>query len=538
MQEEIKLETIKHPNDKQNANKLISIFLKVQKFLQPTSYSEQGSSRIVSIDVLRGIAIFCTCFIHEVSLFLDVNIILKLKMPEALLGYIIGLPSMLFSQWKTLFTIICGMTYAYLGNDALWSVKKLSVEFLKRTIVSFIQLPLFFFFNVLLNYFWLLDYQWNKTAPHPFVEKWYTMQNGDSAACWFYGCTFCFLHFIAYSVNLIAKVFQRKSTPQHVIYYQRAVIYMIYAIIIGFVTNQVQVSTFNFLKNKYPATFANVNMLECAASSLGNQFSPNTRQGLQNMFIAFISGAQCFVFPLWTNLFFGCMFGCFFRAVVLHRQQMNNHTWMKLRKRYLLVFGFSFVIPLILWGFQSWITISDIKAGRRMHFQSIKRLATGEFYYNCYMPELVFFDDIFMFLAVFTIFFLFDAQTSQKSIARTNNSLYLRRFSTGSLTCYVFSPVLGGFIRGLLPSFNKQSMYQFFGIELLVFIIQLFMFIGLDYSDWMFTPDWIVSFTAKAFQCKFKCGQLSKCSHLKVKPLNIFEKVSDYDEIGEGVGME
>ncbi|CAL6081098.1 Transmembrane_domain-containing protein [Hexamita inflata] len=211
---------------------------------------------------------------------------------------------------------------------------------------------------------------------------------------------------------------------------------------------------------------------------------------------------------------------------------------MKLRKRYLLVFGFSFVIPLILWGFQSWITISDIKAGRRTHFQSIKRLATGEFYYNCYMPELVFFDDIFMFLAVFTIFFLFDAQTSQKSIARTNNSLYLRRFSTGSLTCYVFSPVLGGFIRGLLPSFNKQSMYQFFGIELLVFIIQLFMFIGLDYSDWMFTPDWIVSFTAKAFQCKFKCGQLSKCSHLKVKPLNIFEKVSDYDEIGEGVGME
>ncbi|CAL6038828.1 Conserved_hypothetical protein [Hexamita inflata] len=96
-------------------NKFVKTMISIQQFLQPASYSEQGSSRIISIDVLRGIAIFCTCFIHEVSLFLDVNIILKLKMPEALLGYIIGIPSMLFSQWKTLFTIICGMTYAYQG---------------------------------------------------------------------------------------------------------------------------------------------------------------------------------------------------------------------------------------------------------------------------------------------------------------------------------------------------------------------------------------------------------------------------------------
>ncbi|CAL5993872.1 Transmembrane_domain-containing protein [Hexamita inflata] len=510
------------------------ILKQIHQFINPDSYSEQGARRVLSIDVLRGIAIFCTCFIHEVSRYLDENMFTKLKMPIAILGYIIGAPSALFSQWRSFFTLICGMTYGYLGNDTQWSIQKSAIECLKRTMVSIIQLPMFFFFNCILVYVWSLGTHWEPTYHHPFTVRWFEYQMHESAACWFYGLTFCFMHLIAFSANTIARLFSRNRKIYQIMFI-RAAVYCVFGAVVSLITNQIQVVTFQMLKRRFPSRFENVSMLECPTADLGDYFSPNYSQGLFVMFITFWTGPQCYVFPMWTNLFFGCMIGCFIQGVVQHRKLTpNNRDWMRLRKRYLLLFGFSFVIPLILWGFQSWLTLSDIKVGRRTEFQSMKRLLKGQFYLNCYMPELLLFDDIFQFLAVFAMFLICDSTTKQKSIVRTNKTLYLRRLSTGSLTCYVFSTVLGGFIRGFFSQqFDRQNILQFYGFEIVYFIMQLFLMIGLDYADWMFTPDWIVNMMSKGFQCKYKCGQFAKGSHLKVQNVNVFEKVDEYNQIDD-----
>ncbi|CAL6053730.1 Hypothetical_protein [Hexamita inflata] len=135
------------------------------------------------------------------------------------------------SQWRSFFTLICG---TYLDTETRF--KQLALNTIKRTVVSALQLPVFFFLNVTTVYVWNLGY-WNEFTYHPFVANWYQYQIPNSAACWFYGLTFCFIHLIAFSVNCISLLVKKA----HQIYYARAVVYLVYAIIIGFTTNQVQV---------------------------------------------------------------------------------------------------------------------------------------------------------------------------------------------------------------------------------------------------------------------------------------------------------
>ncbi|CAL6041203.1 Conserved_hypothetical protein [Hexamita inflata] len=120
-------------------------------------------------------------------------------------------------------------------------------------------------------------------------------------------------------------------------------------------------------------------------------------------------------------------------------------------------------------------------------------------------PEIVVFNDMLQFIVVIAFVVYFDGCSNEQSIKRTNRTLYLRRLSTASLTCYVWTMLLGCIIRGYLP-YNKANIFQFIGLEILYFAVQFVLLIGLDSADWIWTPDWLASSIPKICTQKFKKG--------------------------------
>ncbi|CAL6097403.1 Transmembrane_domain-containing protein [Hexamita inflata] len=496
----------------------------VRNFFTPNSVFPDGASRIISVDVARGLCLFFVTLIHEVNYFVDIDKVMKLKMPKALAVYIVGAPAMIFAQWRSFLVLISGLTYGYLSASPT-SIKSMSVQLIKKEIASGILLPVFFALNLIYLYFDTVSRQTRAYGidgsgtqiRNPFAEPWFMWARPESCTCLFYGMSYIFLHGVTYVVQ-IPMLFLKKMKEHHKSY-TTAGIWLALAMVVCFTSNSVQNSIFNHYKDLgYLTTFT-----ECPVNALpGNIFRASSKDTLRHLWYAFLSGEHTFVFPLWTNICLGCMIGLCLQGVMLHKKQLTVNQWIKWRKIYLTIFGFSFAIPGIMLGIQTGITNHDVKVGRRTEYQTLAKAMSSE--YACLMPEMLMQDTIIQFFVLFILFLIFDGTTKEKAIKRTNDSLYLRRFSTGSLTVYVWSMTLGNIVRGLTKNYDPADIGQIWGLIILGFVLQVFLMIALDAADWVLTPDWVLSLVPKVMQGRFKKGTFAN-NHLRVRPINVFEKI-------------
>lgn len=90
---------------------------------------------------------------------------------------------------------------------------------------------------------------------------------------------------------------------------------------------------------------------------------------------------------------------------------------------------------------------------------------------------------------------------------------------------YVWCGFLGCIIRSMdKKNYLPQNFYQYVGHEIAFQLLNLLLLVLLDWSDWIFTPDWVVYFLQHLFLCEVRDGTFSKKRHRNVRPLNIFGK--------------
>ena len=110
-----------------------------------------------------------------------------------------------------------------------------------------------------------------------------------------------------------------------------------------------------------------------------------------------------------------------------------------------------------------------------------------------------------------------------------NHTTWLRRYSTGSLTIYIYSLVQGMLIRAFLINFDfallPQSSLQFMFLEILGVALQLVFLKALDVGDWVMTPDWAVMALKTRFSGAPVMGFAAR-SHLAVRPVCLFGRQS------------
>lgn len=118
---------------------------------------------------------------------------------------------------------------------------------------------------------------------------------------------------------------------------------------------------------------------------------------------------------------------------------------------------------------------------------------------------------------------MYEGATLEREIKQIKRSLYIRRFSTGSMSVYVFSYLLGLVVRFVLP-YDPRSVANFYLANIVQYFVQFLLFLYLDRADWLMTPDWVLSAVAKALSGKFRSGEFARASHLEVRPVGVFAK--------------
>ncbi|CAL6030532.1 Conserved_hypothetical protein [Hexamita inflata] len=290
---------------------------------------------------------------HEANRFGDVASFTNLKMPFVIMVYLVGCPAFIFAQWRSFFVLLSGLVYSFLNTNQP-TFKQATLIFVKKTVFSLLLLPLYFTFNQINGWLWAIADNVNASSPliNIFSAHWYEYVL-DSQSCIFFGLIFTVIHVFAYIIDIIALGVQKFQL--HNIFHVKSLLYLIFALISSFISNQIQFATYIHLKSIQPNQFAS--MLECPANNL--RTPANQREGFQKILFSFISGTQLQMFPLITIMFLG-MLGSFLLGIKTHKINENNN-FNQFRKRYLTVFGFSFVIPMVMWGIQSGITVIYIK---------------------------------------------------------------------------------------------------------------------------------------------------------------------------------
>ncbi|CAL6011627.1 Hypothetical_protein [Hexamita inflata] len=87
-----------HQNETLQRNTLVSKSIdrlkQFHNFINPQTIFSDGTPRLISVDVMRGIAIFAMIMQHETFGTIDIDAVLNYPMPKVIASYIIGIPIM------------------------------------------------------------------------------------------------------------------------------------------------------------------------------------------------------------------------------------------------------------------------------------------------------------------------------------------------------------------------------------------------------------------------------------------------------------
>lgn len=126
-------------------------------------------------------------------------------------------------------------------------------------------------------------------------------------------------------------------------------------------------------------------------------------------------------------------------------------------------------------------------------------------------------------LCVSLLVHVYEGVSPEKQVKKIRRSLYLRRFSTGSMSIYVFSYLLGLVVRFVLP-YDPRSVLNFYVVNVVQYVVQFLLFLWLDRADWIMTPDWLLSAGSKLISGKFRPREFASSSHLAIRPVGVFTK--------------
>lgn len=152
---------------------------------------------------------------------------------------------------------------------------------------------------------------------------------------------------------------------------------------------------------------------------------------------------------------------------------------------------------------------------------------------NCYVPEFACGELGVQLFLVFLGLILFETHSLAVCKIRAERILFLRRFSTYSLSCFVFGYFLPFPIKALGFPFQKNAdgneMYGYLSIPvylgyiIVYFGITWWIHLLLDNYGGFLTPDWMVQRFMAFFNVGPKRGfKPIPDQHLKVKPANLF----------------
>ena len=125
------------------------------------------------------------------------------------------------------------------------------------------------------------------------------------------------------------------------------------------------------------------------------------------------------------------------------------------------------------------------------------------------------FDSTFQVLVVFLAILIFDACTTETAIKRLRSSLFIRRFSTGSLSVYTYSYLIGIIVRFFI-GYNPEPILNCYIANIISYVATFFLFIYMDNSDWMMSPDWVLSSVTRIVVGKYKAYTFARSSHLEI----------------------
>ncbi|CAL6011625.1 Transmembrane_domain-containing protein [Hexamita inflata] len=565
-----------HQNETLQRNTLVSKSIdrlkQFHNFINPQTIFSDGTPRLISVDVMRGIAIFAMIMQHETFGTIDIDAVLNYPMPKVIASYIIGIPIMIFANWRTFIVLISGITNGFTQMKAK-SVRQLSIDTVKRTLGSFCIFPVFFaiewLFSSMDNPLYPIKnynanreqliqnnpqqkkfYDFPQNVPidgieNPFVEPWFITFNNESGAPIFYGCTTILLNIINYVVQ--APILFIKQLKLHHQKYTYSIIFVLLAMIFSFTTHFVHYNVYKHYITKFPTLLAGKE-IECIAGKLretiqnptvfqsyygtDKTYRDQSNQAFQILLLMFINGHNTFMFPMWSNIMLGSAFGCLLSGFYEQQKITPKRQWNKTRKYLILTMFCCLVIPIIMYGISRAIAQNQFAVGKRTKVQSyLNDLLNLKFENLCMMPEYLHVETTIQFICVIILVLIFDAKTEKKAYKHAQRSLYLRRFSTGSMTCYSFSYLLGHIIKSVFW-YNPKEIGYYYGFMVLYFVVQLFLFIALDHADWIMTPDWFLSAIPKVLQGKLQKDVYARDSHLKIRPVLVLEKFEE-DAIAE-----
>ena len=121
----------------------------MKQLFNPDSFCPQGRSRLISVDVLRGISILFIPLIHDIDAFVNKDYVLhNLTGFAKFLAIIVAIPAVLFAHWRGFFIMISGITYSYTQFSTNNKLTKVLKDTCIRCCGSLVLLPIFYCLDV------------------------------------------------------------------------------------------------------------------------------------------------------------------------------------------------------------------------------------------------------------------------------------------------------------------------------------------------------------------------------------------------------
>ena len=290
----------------------------MKQFLNPDSYAPNGRSRLISIDVLRGLSMLFLPLIHDVVAFVDYEYLLN-NMTKVQLPFVlpIALAAVLFGHWRGLFVLLSGVTFGYL-NAFLGSGKgKIMKETVVRTLGALVLVPVFYVFDIveqiLCKVAWATKGNYTSTSKtyKDFVNTpWLSQAAHQTPTPTFFALTFVILPWLNAFIVLITPERHGARSAPHRCLFARAGVWTALSCAFHWATDAVHFGLYKMLLKGHPEVRGHV---ECPFHHVSG-YGASLGAYVRNQLGGFVSGPHTYVFPFFGSLALGCAFGSFLRG--------------------------------------------------------------------------------------------------------------------------------------------------------------------------------------------------------------------------------
>lgn len=579
--------TLKKQNSYRNA--WMDFLIHLKNVFHPDSVDfKKGAPRIMTIDFLRGLSLWCMCVCHSVNFRTDLKYFFNFKdsnfklTKEKLPIVILFGPFIFLGCMRGFFVFISGITSAYLTIYQLHKIftdpkksmkckqKEFFIGFLINILRSLFCFPMLMMLSQFQEFFdrfyWsyvsgnnvglnIPMYQRFNIRATPLLHMMYAVPLISTSLFVLY----YIVYMICYAVkNSIKKNHKRDFDIALATLITLAVLFFIYAQAMGAITDKVRenaIKNSGFLKRIGQQVNDNATKEEIDSKyrELNHGFNgllTSWRDLWSILCLVGIGGDYFGLFPFLLNHLTGSIYGILLVLTVYLVKKENNIDPIsgapcaskKLRKTVLLYMFLSIIPSLIAFIIVEVVSVY-VQGNKKVIDRMLDPDTAGILYAS--NADISFFNWIMCLL--FCLFFLlFENATAAKNAVRTRRTIYFRRFSTYSCGIWGIDTCLPNFVSliiysnyiGIKGKEKKAEIYKCLNSwqncqdpqpilvnALSVNIMYYFVTLILDQMHGIFSLDWIYSKLGSIFSLKPSTKDITDY-HLKVKPVIILQKPS------------